>query len=44
MGAIKVEDLRRLFEMVSGGARELSEEEADRFVQLLEALLRRIVV
>ncbi len=44
LGVVKVEDVRRLFELVGGGARDLSEEEADRFVQLLEALLRRIVV
>jgi len=44
MGAIKVEDVRRLFEVVGGGARELSEEEADRFLSVLEALLRRVVV
>jgi hypothetical protein len=44
LGAIKVEDVRRFLELVSGGARELSEEEADRFLQLLEALLRRMVV
>jgi hypothetical protein len=44
LGVIKVEDVRRLFDLVGGGARELSDEETDRFVQLLEALLRRIVV
>jgi len=44
LGAIKVEDARRLFELVGGGARELSEEEAERFLQLLGALLRRIVL
>jgi hypothetical protein len=44
LGAIKVEDVRRFFELVSGGGRELTEEEADRFLRLLEALLRRMVV
>ena len=44
LGMIKVEDVRRLFELVGGGARELSDEEANRFLQLLDALLRRIVV
>jgi hypothetical protein len=43
LGLIKVEDVRRLFELVGGG-RELPDEEADRFLQLLEALLHRIVV
>ncbi len=44
LGMIKVDDVRRLFELVGGGARELSEEEAERFLQLLDVLLRRIVV
>jgi hypothetical protein len=44
LGAIKPEDASRLFGLVGGGARELSEEDADRFLPLLEALLRRIVV
>ncbi len=44
LGMIKVEDVRRLFELVGGGARELSEEESERFLQLLDVLLRRIVV
>ncbi len=44
LGVIKSDDVRRLFELVGGGARELSTEEADRFLQLLDVLLRRIVV
>ena len=44
LGAIRVEDVRRLFELVGSGGRELPDEEADRVVQLLEALLHRIVV
>ena len=44
LGTVKLEDVRRLFELVGGGARDLSEEESDRFRQLLEALIRRIVV
>ena len=44
LGLIKVEDVRRLFELVGEGARELSDKEAERLVQLLEALLRRVVV
>jgi len=44
LGIIKVDDVRRLFELVGGGARELSEEESDRFLQLLYVLLRRIIV
>jgi len=44
LGAIKVEDVRRLFDLVGGGARELSDEESERFLQLLDVLLRRIIV
>lgn len=44
LGTIKVEDVRRLFELVGGGGRELSDEEADRFLQLMDVLLRRIIV
>jgi len=43
LGVVKVEDVRRFLELVGGGARELSEEEGDRFLQLTEALLRRMV-
>ena len=44
LGMIKVEDVRRLFELVGGAARELSDEESERFLQLLDVLLRRIIV
>jgi len=44
LGVVRAEDVRRLFELVGGGARELSDEEATRFLQLLEALLHRMVV
>ncbi|HUK79708.1 MAG TPA: hypothetical protein VLU91_03485 [Nitrososphaerales archaeon] len=44
VGLIRVEDVRRLFDLVGGGARELSDEEAERFLQLLDVLLSRIVV
>jgi hypothetical protein len=44
LGAVRVEDVRRLFELVGSGARELPEDEAKRFLQLLDALLRHIVV
>jgi len=43
-GVIRVEDVRRLFELVGGGTRELSDEEADRVLRLLDALLGRIIV
>ena len=44
MGLVRVEDVRRLFELVGSGARELSEDEESRFVELLQALLNRIIV
>lgn len=44
LGLVKVEDVRRLFELVGAGARELSEEEQERFMQLLQALLDRMVL
>ena len=44
LGLLKVEDVRRLFELVGGGAHDLPDEEADRFIQLLETLLGRIVL
>jgi hypothetical protein len=44
VGLVKMEDVRRLFELVGSGGRELSDEEADRFIQLLEVLLRRMIV
>jgi len=44
LGVIKMEDVRRLFELVGGGTRNLSDEEAERFTQILDALLHRIIV
>jgi len=44
LGMIRVEDVRRLFELVGSGARELSSEESGRFLQLLDVVLGRIVV
>jgi len=44
LGVIRVEDVRRLFELVDGGTRDLSDEEAQRFTLLLDALLQRIIV
>jgi len=44
LGMIKVDDVRRLFELVGSGTRELSDEESARFLQLLDVLLRRIIV
>ena len=44
LGVIRVEDVRRLFELVGGGTRDLSDEEAQRFTLLLDTLLQRIIV
>jgi len=44
LGVIRIDDLRRLFELVGGGTRDLSSEEAERFAQVLDALLSRIIV
>ena len=44
LGLLRVEDVRRLFEMVGVGNRELSEEEQDRFAEVLQVLLDRIVL
>jgi len=44
LGVVRVEDVRKLFDLVGGGARELTDEEAERFLRLLDALLGRIVV
>ncbi len=44
LGLVRLEDVRRLFELVGSGARELSEEEENRFVELLQVLLNRIIV
>jgi len=44
LGIIRVEDVRRLFELVGGGVRNLSDEEVERLTELLNALLRRMIV
>lgn len=44
LGVVNVEEVRRLFDLVAAGTRELSEEEQERFVRVLEALLNRIVL
>jgi hypothetical protein len=44
LGVIRIEDIRRLLELVGEGTRELSDDEAERFMQLLGVLLQRIVV
>ena len=44
LGVIKLEDVRKLFELVGTGTRELSEEESQRFMQLLNVLLKRMII
>jgi hypothetical protein len=43
-GVVRPEELRRLFELVGTGGREPSEDEVNRFMQVLQALLNRIVL
>lgn len=44
LGVVRVEEVRRLFELVGTEARELSGEEQERFIRVLQALLDRIVL
>jgi hypothetical protein len=42
--AIRLEDVRRLFELVGVGSKELSDQDQERFLQVLNVLLDRMVV
>lgn len=44
LGVVKVEDVRRLLDVVGGGLKELSSEETDRIVGVLRALIDKMVV
>lgn len=44
VGALKAEDVRRLLDVAGRGSLELSEEESERFVLVLQALVGKIVV
>ena len=44
LGLLRAEDVRRLFDLVGGGARGLSDDEGDQFLRLLDALLGRIIM
>jgi hypothetical protein len=44
LGVVKVEEVRKLFELIGTGARELSEYDQERFTQVLGALLDRIIL
>jgi len=44
MDAIRLEDVRRLFELVGAGSRAVSEEDQARFVDVLNVLLDKMVV
>jgi hypothetical protein len=43
-GVVRVEDMRRLFDLVGKSSVELSDEEAERFVVVFRALLGKIVM
>jgi hypothetical protein len=44
LGVVKPEDVRRLLDVAGSGAKELSDDDAGRFVQVLRALIQKIVV
>ena len=44
LGVLKVEEVRKLFELVGAGARELSEYDQDRLIQVLGGLLDRMIL
>lgn len=44
LGAIKVEDVRRLFELVGAGSKDLAGVDEERLTQVLGVLLDRMVV
>ncbi len=44
MGLVKVEDVRRLFDLVGKDSVELEEDEQERFSAVLQALLNKIVM
>ena len=44
LGVLKVEEVRKLFELVGAGAREFSEYDQDRFIQVLGGLLDRMIL
>jgi len=44
LGLVKPEDVRRLLDTVGGNVAKLSDEEGDRFVAVLRALVQKIVV
>lgn len=44
LGVVKPEDVRRLLDVAGGTVRELSDEETDRFLGVLHALLQKIVM
>jgi hypothetical protein len=44
LGIVKVEEVRKLFELAGVGAKELTEYDQDRFIRVLVALLDRIIL
>ncbi len=44
LGLVKVDEVRRLFDLVSRGAGGLSEEDEERFVQVIDALIDKLVM
>jgi hypothetical protein len=44
LGVVKPEDVRRLLDVAGGGVRELSNQERERFIAVLRALIQKIVM
>jgi hypothetical protein len=44
LGVVKAEEVRKLFDLVGARARDLSENDQERFIQVLGALLDRIIL
>jgi hypothetical protein len=44
LGVVKPEDVRRLLDVAGGGVNELSDEERERFLQVLRVLIEKIVM
>ena len=44
VGVVKVEEVRKLFELAGAGAQELSEYDQDRFIQVLGGLLDHMIL
>ena len=44
LGLVKLEDVRRLFDLAGEGFEDLSDESTERFVQVLQTILEKVVI